>query len=299
MNRPGLLNLRRNATKGRRLLLLGMLAVFGAGRGVAANAFFAMDTIAKGPPEVVAPLLKELGYAGLGGAAGDAAMADALTRAGLRFFNGYLTVQFHAERPALDDKLRGQLDAMQGCDTALWLAIAKINRGNQPLAAGAPGGDDIAATRLKEIADYAAARGVRVALYPHTGHWFEHFEDALRIANRLNHPTVGVTFNLCHWLKVEGAERDPAPLLKAALPRLMFVTINGADAGDTKTMAWTRLIQPLGEGSYDVAAFLRKVRAAGYTGPIGFQGYGIKTSPPRDVLARTMDAWTRMQSDEK
>jgi hypothetical protein len=33
-----------------------------------------------------------------------------------------------------------------------------------------------------------------------------------------------VTFNLCHWLKVEGAERDPVPVLRAALPRLMFVT---------------------------------------------------------------------------
>lgn len=299
MNLCHFLKLRAGAAKSaRRLLLVGAIGIFGVGRAAEVSAFFAMDTIAKGPPEVVVPLLKELGYAGLGGAAGDAAMADALTRAGLRFFNGYLTLQFHAERPALDDKLRGQLDAMRGRNTALWLAISKINRGNQPLTAGTPGGDDIAAERIKEIADYAAARGVKVALYPHTGHWFEHFEDALRIANRLDHPAVGVTFNLCHWLKVEGSERDPAPLLKAARPRLMFVTINGADAGDTKTMAWSRLIQPLGEGSYDVAGFLRKVRAAGYTGPIGFQGYGIK-APAREVLAKTMDAWKRMQADGK
>ena len=256
--------------------------------------FFAMNTIAKGPPEVVVPLLKELGYAGLGGAAGDRAMAEALAQAGLRFFNGYLTLQFHAERPALDDKLRTQLDAMRGHDTALWLAVAKVNRAGQPLAAGTPEGDEIVARQLAEIADYAAARGVKVSLYPHTGQWFDHFEEALKMANRLNRPTLGVTFNLCHWLKVEGAERDPAPLLKAAGARLTFVTINGADTGDTKAMAWTKLIQPLGQGGYDVAAFLRKLRAAGYTGPIGFQGYGIK-SPPRDVLAQTMVAWQRMQ----
>ena len=256
--------------------------------------FFAMNTIAKGPPEVVVPLLKELGYAGLGGAAGDRAMAEALAQAGLRFFNGYLTLQFHAERPALDDKLRTQLDAMRGHDTALWLAVAKVNRAGQPLAAGTPEGDEIVARQLAEIADYAAARGVKVSLYPHTGQWFDHFEEALKMANRLNRPTLGVTFNLCHWLKVEGAERDPAPLLQAAGARLTFVTINGADTGDTKAMAWTKLIQPLGQGSYDVAAFLQKLRAAGYTGPIGFQGYGIK-SPPRDVLTQTMVAWQRMQ----
>ena len=128
------------------------------------------------------------------------------------------------------------------------------------------------------------------------GQWLEHFEDAIAMARRLNHPAVSVTFNLCHWLKVEGSERDPEPFLKSALPLLTFVTINGADTGDTKTMAWNRLILPLGEGNYDVAAFLRKVRVAGYTGPIGFQGYGIK-DPPREVLAKTMAAWKRMQPD--
>ena len=253
-----------------------------------------MDTIAKGPPEVVVPLLKELGYAGLGGTAGDRAMADALRQAGLRFFNGYLTLQFHDGRSPLNEKVRGQIDAMQGHPTALWLAVSKIHRDNQPLAAGAAGGNDIAAAQLKEIADYAGTRGIQVALYPHTGHWFEHFEDTLRMAERLRHPSIGVTFNLCHWLKVEGSARDPMPLLRAALPRLMFVTINGADAGDTKAMAWNRLILPLGEGSYDVAAFLAGLRTLGYAGPVGFQGYGIR-APPREVLAKTMDAWKRMQ----
>jgi sugar phosphate isomerase/epimerase len=280
------------------LLLICVAVLTGPGRAAAANPFFAMDTIAKGGPDVVVPLLKELGYDGLGGAAGDGAMADALERAGLRFFNGYLTLQFHAERTALDEKLRRQLDAMRGHDTALWLAIAKINRENKPLPSGTADADELAAERLREILDYAVPRGVKIALYPHTGHYFEHFEDALRMANRLNHPAVGITFNLCHWLKVEGSERDPAPLLKVALPRLIFVTINGADAGDTKTMVWTRLIQPLGEGTYDVAAFVGKLLAIGYTGPIGFQGYGIK-APPREVLARTMEAWKKMQGDRK
>lgn len=257
-----------------------------------------MDTIAKGPPEIVVPLLKELGYAGLGGAAGDRAMAEALQQAGLRFFNGYLTLQFHAERSGLDEKLRGQIDAMQGADAALWLAVSKIYRENQPLAPGAAGGEEIAAMRLKEIANYAATRGVKVALYPHTGQWFAHFEDALRITTRLRHPSIGVTFNLCHWLKVEGSERDPMPLLRAALPSLMFVTINGADGGDTKSMTWNRLILPLGEGTYDVAAFVRDLQAIGYVGPIGFQGYGIK-APPREVLMKTMGAWRRMQLPAK
>jgi sugar phosphate isomerase/epimerase len=253
-----------------------------------------MNTIAKGPPEVVVPLLKDLGYDGLGGAVGDRAMAEALARAGLKFFNGYLALQFHADRPALDDKLRAQLDAMRGFDTALWLAISRVTRDGRPLPTGSPEGDRIVGAHLAEIVDFAAARDVKVSLYPHQGQWFAHFEDALEMVNRLNRPTLGVTFNLCHWLKVEGSQRDPAPLLKAAGSRLTFVTINGADTGDTQAMTWATLIRPLGEGSYDVGRFLQMLRESGYTGPIGFQGHSIK-APARDVLAQTMAAWKRMQ----
>jgi sugar phosphate isomerase/epimerase len=115
-------------------------------------------------------------------------------------------------------------------------------------------------------------------------------DDALRVVEKVNRPNVGATFNLCHWLKVEGGERDPAPVLKAALPRLDFVTICGADAGDTRTLGWDRLIQPLGRGTYDVGTFLAKLRAAGYRGPIGFQGYGIPMDS-KELLTLTMDAW--------
>ena len=75
----------------------------------------------------------------------------------------------------------------------------------------------------------------------------------------------------------------------------MFVTINGADTGDTQKMGWDRLIQPLGHGNFDVAGFLAKTDAAGSRGPIGFQGYGIKMDS-RELLTRTMKAWKSMQA---
>ena len=76
-------------------------------------------------------------------------------------------------------------------------------------------------------------------------------------------------------------------------PRLNFVTINGADAGDTRKLGWNRLIQPLGRGSYDVGGFVAKVREAGYRGPFGFQGFGIKMDP-KELLQETMAAWRKM-----
>jgi sugar phosphate isomerase/epimerase len=260
--------------------------------------FFAMNTIARGGPDQVPLLLKEMGYAGLGGAVGDDRMAKALEAQGLKFFNGYHTMSFVAEQSALDDRLRIMLKAMQHHDTTLWLAIQKVQQGNTTFEKSSSAADDIVCAKLLEIAEYAEQQGVKIALYPHTGFWLERVEDAIRIADKLDRTSVGVTFNLCHWLKVEGSERDVTPVLKAALPRLMFVTINGADSGDTKQMSWERLIQPLDVGTYDIAAFVRTVRKVGYHGPFGFQGYGIKAEP-REVLERSMKKWRELQAAAK
>ncbi len=260
------------------------------------NPFFAMNTIARGGPDVVVPMLTELGFDGLGGSAGDDAMAKALEASGLKFFNGYLTLDLDAAKPMPDERLRGIIDRMAGHQCALWLAISKVQDAGVAFPRSSSDGDPAALAKLRELADYARARGVRIALYPHAGSWLERVEDAVRIADKLGRADVGVTFNLCHWLKVEGSERDPLPVLRAARPRLMFITINGADTGDTQKMGWDRLIQPLGRGSYDVAAFLGKARATGYTGPVGFQGFGIREDP-REVLTQTMAAWRKLNTN--
>jgi sugar phosphate isomerase/epimerase len=78
------------------------------------------------------------------------------------------------------------------------------------------------------------------------------------------------------------------------LPRLNFITINGADTGDTRKLGWDKLIQPLGRGTYDVKAFVANARAAGYRGPFGFQGFGIKMDPDK-LLKETMEAWKGMK----
>ncbi|MCX6954556.1 MAG: sugar phosphate isomerase/epimerase [Verrucomicrobia bacterium] len=281
----------------RRRVLCFALVALAATLVSAANPFFAMDNIARGGPEVAPAMLEELGYDGFGGRVPDEAMYPAITARGLRFFNGYHVIDFSPASPAPNEKLRAWIVAMRGREVALWLAINKVagpDGKNYPPSAKEA--DDFVLTQLRAIADFGAAHGVKVALYPHAGFWLARVEDAMRMADRLNRTDVGVTFNLCHWLKVEGAERDPVPVLRAALPRLRFVTISGADTGDTRAMGWERLIQPLDAGTYDLAGFMKQLRAVGYTGPVGFQGYNIKLEP-RDALARSMAAWKTMTAD--
>jgi sugar phosphate isomerase/epimerase len=73
------------------------------------------------------------------------------------------------------------------------------------------------------------------------------------------------------------------------MPYLSVVNINGAD---TDGKDWKTLIQTLDRGTFDMRGFLETLRDAGYTGPIGFQGYGIG-GDARDNLKRTMAAWEK------
>ena len=282
------------------LLLLFFVAASGvrAAEGDASpwrNEFFAMDTAVGANPASVIPLLKELGYDGLGAVPRDAAaLASAAKDAGLRLYTVYLTVQWEASKPALTAEIQQTIDALQGHGSALWIAIASVQRDGKAIPRSSEDGDKVACEKLRELADYASPRGVKIALYHHTGSWLESFNDCLRVADKVNRPAVGVTFNLCHWLKSD-APREPQYVLKMAIPRLMFVTINGADSGETQKMDWKRLIQPLGAGSYDMLFFLRILRSSGYRGPIGLQGYGIKMET-RELLRKSIEAWKDLQA---
>ena len=269
--------------------------IFSAAALLAADrpAFFAMDTAARLEPTVCAQVLAELGYAGLGGRPATAkAHADALKAKGLVFFNGYHVASFPSGQAELPADLAQAVDGLAGTGGTLWLAINKVEL---PLGLRMPPeyGDTVVVPQLRQLVAYARTKGVKISLYPHAGFWAAQFETCMRVASKVDDPNLGVTFNLCHWLKVEGSERDPLSLIKEALPRLNFITINGTDAGDTQNLGWDKLIQPLGRGTYDVGSFVAKARAAGYGGPFGFQGYGIKMQP-KELLKETMDGWGKM-----
>jgi len=77
----------------------------------------------------------------------------------------------------------------------------------------------------------AAKSGLRVATYPHVGFYVETLDESLRIAKKVDRANVGCSFNLCHWLKVDGRQQLFEAKLREAMPKLFLVSINGADAG--------------------------------------------------------------------
>jgi sugar phosphate isomerase/epimerase len=256
------------------------------------NPFFAMDTCTKDDKHRTAKeqvqMLKELGYDGIGptGDAGLAEMVQELDKNNLRCFAVYMGVNIDPDQQKYDPKLKEAMEILKGRNTILWLFIL-----SSKLKPSSPEGDERAVEIIREIADMAAQYKLRVALYPHQAFWVERVEDALRVVKKVDRKNVGVTFNLCHWLRVDD-EKNMQSLIKAAMPYLFVVSINGADSGGKD---WKQLIQTLDRGSFDIQKFLKTLRDSGYTGPIGLQGYGIG-GDVYDNLKRSMNAWRRLTS---
>jgi len=251
------------------------------------NLFFAfcIDThdAKKRNLEQQAVMLKELGYDGVGHLGLDnlPERLRTLDAAGLKLFQITITADIAPGKPAYDPKLKEVMPLLQGRGVQFLLLMNGLKPSD-------PAGDARAVEVVREIAELAGPAGAQVLLYPHSYMWLERIQDAVRVADKVDRPNVGVMFNLCHWLRVS-KDRDYQALLAQAMPRLWAVSINGADEFDAKP-GWAHYLQPLGRGSFDMFTFLKTLHQLGYTGPIGLQCYGI-TGDVRDALAESMRAW--------
>lgn len=272
------------------------------------NPFYAMDTAfyhgsRRYPVRARAEMLKELGYAGtIATLWDDQAWSDLpelvrqLDAHGLGLLS--IWVGFDVATGQIDARLPEAIKLLAGRPTLLEVALGSSSEHDKP---SAPRADGRAVELLNKLAAMAAPAGLRIALYPHANFLMERVEDAVRLAMRANRPELGVTFNLYHWLCVDGAELDAR--LQLALPRLWNVTINGSTRRGERDCT----IEPLGRGSFDTFHFLGALARTGYSGPIALQGYGVggdvyanlkaSISAYRDTtmrLARHPD-WSRLE----
>lgn len=236
-----------------------------------------------------ATMLKELGYDGVGHIWLDnlADRIKTLDDTGLRLFQITITVEVGPGKPAYDARLKDILPLIKGRHVQFDLLV----NGMKP---SDPSVDPHAVEILREMSDLVKDSGAQLLLYPHVGSWIERIEDSCRVAEKVDRPNVGVMFNLCHWLRVDPS-RDYKPLLKRAMPRLWAISLNGADERDDKP-GWEHYIQPLGDGSFDMATFLKTLKELGYRGPIGLQCYGIG-GDTREHLTKSMAAWRRLRAN--
>ncbi len=254
------------------------------------NDFFAMDTGTKDAKHQTydsqVKMINELGYSGIDhlGFKGIEDKIAAVDKHNSRLFAMYFGISIDHEKPQDIEEIHNAMKYLQGRETIICLFVNSKKYGISD-----PAGDADAVRIIHDLADNAAKYGLKIVLYPHINNWLEKVEDAIRIIKQINRKNVGITFNLCHWLRTEDQKKLNWQLSEA-IPHLSMVTINGAES-DGKD--WQELIRPLDSGTFDIYMFLKRLKQFGYNGPIGLQGYGIGGDVHQNLL-RSIEAWQRL-----
>ncbi len=235
--------------------------------------FYAFQNgVSFGSLENEAKTLKELGYDGINQVkAGGKNLADRIAeydKVGLKVLSIYLNVNdkpIAAEVVKPFEKRGGMIE----------LTIRKMT----PQTVGA----------VRQTAAMAANMKIRVALYPHHGFAVATMPQALDLIDKVNHPNLGVMFNLCHFLRGEDA-RDLEKVLEKAGPRLFAVSTCGANLGGE---GWSDLIKPLDQGDFPQERLFRALKKLDFKGPVGLQCYGVR-GDKRTNLKNSMAAWKKI-----
>lgn len=235
-----------------------------------------------------AKLIRELGYDGGGYQIwlDDSLETNLKTfdKEGLQVYLLWAYLNLNPKRgPVYDPRLPGAIRKLKGRPTT----VAVLLQGLKP---GDPKGMEPAIKAIRELAVAAAEAGVRVSIYHHWANWTESLPFVLEVVRKVDRPEVGYTFNVCHWLKIEG-DRDYRPLLRQNAAKLFGVSTCGAQIG---AQDWANgLVQPLDKGNFDNRALLATLGEIGYQGPIALMCYAIP-GDAREHLARSMKTWRRL-----
>jgi sugar phosphate isomerase/epimerase len=241
--------------------------------------------------EAQAALVKEIGFDGLAGQGGSEyyQWRQAMDKAGLAMPELYIRMGIGEDRKAQYDSELKKIIKDVG-DREMLIAFVLYNDlkiENRQEA------DKIFVEAIQELADYCHPSNVKVGIYPHVNLHCETVAHSVLLAKAANRRNVGAIFNLCHYLKKEGSQ-DWKESIQEALPYLFMVSINGAEDGGTQKMGMNKLIQPLGEGSFDVYELVEYLKDNGYDGLFGLQCYNIKQDCER-VLTKSMETWKSYQ----
>jgi sugar phosphate isomerase/epimerase len=147
--------------------------------------------------------------------------------------------------------------------------------------------------RYKRFANRCQAKGVQFVVYPHAGCVWPAASDGLDVLAQLRtagYPDVKMTFGLYHELNA-GKGSVLAGTATAVKASTSDVVIYGTDTTNPGA------IKALGDGTYDVAPFLKILSDQGFTQPVSLLTWGLPTptaTDPNTHLARSMKKWRQL-----
>ncbi len=164
-----------------------------------------------------AKLFRELGFDGAayplwldGQLSGNLQILD---QAGLQLSMVFIRVNLKSAAQPYDSRVADAMSQLKGRGTTVCVLLGGFKPGD-------PQSMEPAVKVLRKLGDLAAQHQLRISIYHHLSTWTESLPFALEVAKNTARANVGVNFNLCHWLKVEG-EKDYRPLLREMPPRFL------------------------------------------------------------------------------
>ena len=130
--------------------------------------------------------------------------------------------------------------------------------------------DEVSADQLRRIGEVAAGYGVRIAFEALAwGRFIDDYRRAWRVVELADHPNVGVCLDSFHVLS---RGHDPSAIENIPGDRIFYLQLADAPALSMDVLSWSRHHRLFpGEGSFDLAGFVRHTLAAGYTGPLSLE----------------------------
>ncbi|AGM06099.1 bifunctional sugar phosphate isomerase/epimerase/4-hydroxyphenylpyruvate dioxygenase family protein [Amycolatopsis keratiniphila] len=149
--------------------------------------------------------------------------------------------------------------------------------------------DDLAAAQLRELAELAGERGIRVAYEALAwGRFVNTYEHAWRIVRRADHPALGVCLDSFHILS---RRSDPRAIRTIPGEKIFFLQLADAPLLDMDVLHWSRHHRLFpGQGAFDLTAFTGHVLAAGYRGPLSLEVFNdvFRQADPRPAAVDAM-----------
>jgi sugar phosphate isomerase/epimerase len=122
---------------------------------------------------------------------------------------------------------------------------------------------ELVAERVSTLGDYAATRGVVLAVEPHSGTSFDTPEKALWLMEKVNHPAVKLNFDISHY-DIIGIGIDEC------VPGMVPWSIHTHVKDQRGIFPNHEFLTP-GSGPFNFVHYLTAMHKAGYTGYIGME----------------------------
>ncbi|WP_275286765.1 bifunctional sugar phosphate isomerase/epimerase/4-hydroxyphenylpyruvate dioxygenase family protein [Halomonas elongata] len=129
---------------------------------------------------------------------------------------------------------------------------------------------DRAAADLRELAERAAKRGIRIGFEALAwGRHISDYRDAWEVVRRADHPYLGVVLDSFHILS---RGHDLSAIGKIPRDKIFFVQVADAPLMDMDVLQWSRHFRCFpGQGRLPLEAFMRELAKSGYDGPLSLE----------------------------